>query len=146
VLSSELANFIMRVALSEVAVKMETDLARVLLIGSNLGQNDVGAAKAKRTVYYKGGSSLPGIKSDIAKMSQLLSETKIPTKEIYSDNLAVESFWAAIDELLDADRHHPTSFVIYYSGHGREGDGAWCLGNSQFITPTQLGLKWSGMI
>ena len=104
--------------------KNDFERARVLLIGSNIGENDVGSAKAKRNIYYKGGSSLPGIESDISKMSQMMSETTISTKKIYSTNLPVESFWAAIDELLDTDRIKCNKFVIYYSGHGREGDGA----------------------
>ncbi len=53
-------------------------------------------------------------------MFKLLNDsTKAPTKKIYSYNMPIDTFWAAIDELLDADGRFPSNFVIYYSGHGR---------------------------
>ena len=62
---------------------------------------------------------MPGVEKDIAKMSQLMSIAKIPTKQIYKNNFPVESFWAEFFELLDSDRITLSTFVIYYSGHGR---------------------------
>lgn len=75
-----------------------------------------------------------------------MSEAKITPKQICSDNLPAERFWAAIDELLGGDGQGPHTFVVYYAGHGCEGSGAWGLANSECVTPNQLGLKWSGMI
>jgi hypothetical protein len=108
-----------------------------ILIGCSIKADNTPAMKMRQSNNKNPNQNLSGVLKDLENMREFLKSrgvlnitTITPTGEERNDLLD------------DVTCHRLENLLVYYSGHGRESDGAWLIQNnkseSTFITPTQL--------
>uniref|UniRef100_A0A7S0FAL4 Peptidase C14 caspase domain-containing protein n=1 Tax=Pyrodinium bahamense TaxID=73915 RepID=A0A7S0FAL4_9DINO len=134
--------------------------ATSVLIASSAADGSAGQQGISRRIGGGGAAQPPNTKagnlsgtiSDVALMYRFLTQKLgVPVQKMFADvdtastnrALVMTAIRAAFDKGCD-------DVLLYYSGHGKQGDGAWCfeapgsVGINEFVTPQEVLGAWRG--
>ena len=102
---------------------------QVYLIGSSLSGTPYAGAKSRINKDGKksGDNGLHGVKTDIYQMSVLFQEQMQYSIFEKHDAIRGTTRQQALETIIALFKGPQTTSIVYYSGHGQELTGSWCL-------------------
>jgi hypothetical protein len=118
--------------------------ATAVLIGTSAREDPAAGVFSRKGVDGRASGNLTGTVADIANMYRIcVTKLGVAVQKMFNDTdpltTSRENVLTAIRKALNSGKDH---VLIYYSGHGRSGDGAWCFETNEcgteFITPSDM--------